>query len=439
MEFYHQKMLKVKSRGKMKVKAEIITIGDELLLGQTIDTNSAWMGEHLHNLGIDVFQITSITDDPKHIITTLREAEKRADLVLITGGLGPTQDDLTKQTLVDYFDTTLVLNQTMHDKIEAFFREHKLPMIASNIQQAYLPQNCEPIINEIGTAAGMWFEERGKVFVSMPGVPREMKKMMKDSVLPRIKQHFSTQELVYRMVYTVGIGESFLVEKILDWENSLEESDIKIAYLPERGKVKIRLSSQGKSRNEIIQRIDEKIEELKKLVPEYIVSESEFQFSAIVGKLLQERSETVATAESCTGGAIASTFTNVAGSSSYFLGSVVAYHEKIKAKILGVNADDIDRFGVVSQEIAEQMALGVVKNFGSDWGISTTGIAGPTGGDERNPIGTVWIGIAHGNFVTSKRFIFEGKRMQVIEKATKKSILMLKEKILSAGADKKNL
>lgn len=420
----------------MKIlKAEIITIGDELLLGQTIDTNSAWIGNELHKRGIEVYQITSITDQSEHIVTALMEAESRCDLIFITGGLGPTKDDLTKQTLVNYFGTTLVLNQIMYDKIESFFKTHNLPMIESNIQQAYLPKSCTPIINEIGTAAGMWFEKGGKVIVSMPGVPHEMKKMMEETILPKVISHFDTGELIYRMVYTIGIGESFLVEKILDWENSLEKEGIHIAYLPERGKVKLRLLSRGYDRDFLIAGINKKITELQVLISEHIVTEDQYNMaaniSAYVGELLKARKETVATAESCTGGAIASSFTEIAGSSGYFLGSVVAYHENIKASLLGVSEQDIVKQGVVSKEVAEQMALGVVSVLKSDWGVATTGYAGPSGGHKDNPIGTVWIAVSYKEKVVSERIEFDGNRLEIIEKATEKAFMMLKDGILS--------
>lgn len=408
------------------MEAELITIGDEILIGQTIDTNSAWMAKQLYELGINISRITSIKDEKAEIISALTEASTRSKLVLLTGGLGPTKDDITKKVLCDFFETELVRNKAVEEKIEEYFNYRGRQILETNLQQADLPKDCVVLHNELGTASGMWFEKNGTVVVSMPGVPYEMKGLMSNEVLPKVKQHFTLSKLYHKTIMTEGIGESFLAEIVKDWENSLEIQGIKIAYLPSPGMVRVRLSAAGGDYNELKNRVDKKAKEFNKLVPQYIFGEDDVAMEKAIGDALLAKQKTVATAESCTGGNIAKMLTSVPGSSVYFLGSIVSYSNAAKTNLLGVDVLDIEKYGAVSETVARQMAIGARKKLNADFAIATTGVAGPDGGTEEKPVGTVWIAVAAEAGTYVKKFQFEKDRGRNVLRSSLAGISMLR-------------
>lgn len=412
------------------MQAEIITIGDEILIGQTIDTNSAWMGKHLNEIGIKVAQITSIQDERDAIILALEKAEKSdSQLVLMTGGLGPTKDDITKHVLCDYFGTRLVRNQLVLERIQAFFKARGREMLEVNNQQADLPESCTVLLNDMGTASGMWFERNDTIFVSMPGVPYEMKHLMTERVLPQIREQFQLPAIYHRTIMTEGIGESFLAEIIKDWEDSLVQEDVKIAYLPSPGMVRVRLTAEGQDLSHIKEKVDHKAEELKNLVPSYIFGENDVAMEDAIGQELKKRKQSVATAESCTGGYIGHLFTSISGSSAYYKGSVIAYDNEVKQHVLDVTTESLERYGAVSQSVVEQMAANVRSKLNTDYGIATSGVAGPDGGSEEKPVGTVWIALATSDKVISKKYIFEKNRARNIRRASLAAISMLRRNL----------
>jgi len=414
--------------------AEIITIGDEILIGQIIDTNSAWLGTELSNIGISVKQITSISDDKQHILEALALAEKRADIIIMTGGLGPTKDDITKHTLCQYFKTTLIVNQEVLNHVTAFFEKRNRPMLDVNLKQAEVPVNCEVLFNNHGTAPGMWFKHNNKIFISMPGVPFEMKGIMMDYGFDKLKQNFILPFIYHRTILTQGIGESFLSDKLTDWENNLAAKDIKLAYLPSPGMVKLRLSAKGDDKQKLKIVVDNEADELYKLANDYIYGEEELgkaapTFQSIIGEILTKKNKTISIAESCTGGYISHLITSIAGSSAYYKGSVIAYENNIKIAELKVNPDTLKKFGAVSIECAKEMASGILKKFNTDYAIATTGIAGPTGETPDKPIGTVCIAIAAKNEVTAQKFIFGNHRERNIRMAADMALSMLNKVI----------
>jgi len=411
------------------MKAEIITIGDELLIGQVVDTNSAWMAQQLNIIGIDVKQITSISDDKRHILNTLTDASSRAELIIITGGLGPTNDDITKKTLCEYFNTNLVFNELMYLNIQSLFKSLGLKVTEINKAQAEVPENCEPILNSCGTAPGMWFEQNGKVFVSMPGVPFEMKQMMGNSILPKLKIKFHLEFVCHKTILTQGISESFLSEIIADWEKELP-SFVKLAYLPSPGIVRLRLTAKGNDENKMTDEINHQTSLLQKIISEYIYGYDNDKLEALIGLLLKKNNKTIATAESCTGGYIAHLITSISGSSAYFKGSVVCYANEIKTKLLDVEEESIIKNGAVSEEVVKQMALNVRNLFNVDYAIATSGIAGPDGGTEVKPVGTTWIAIANKNQVFAKRFTFGENRERNIQKAAITALNLLRKQII---------
>jgi nicotinamide-nucleotide amidase len=412
--------------------AEIITIGDEILIGQIVDTNSAWMGEQLNLAGIKVHQITSVSDNAGHIVKALDEAKSRVDLILITGGLGPTKDDITKHTLVKYFNTSLRFDEEVHQHVKALFARFGREVTGVNLKQAEVPESCTVIHNANGTAPGMWFDRDGKVFVSMPGVPYEMKKMMGAEILPRLKKKYSLPTIVHRTVLTQGIGESFLSEFIADWENSLAEKNIKLAYLPSPGMVRLRLSASGNDETVLRKTVEEKVEELNKLIPQHIYGYEKDTLEQLVGRLLKEKKQTLSLAESCSGGLIAHLVTSVPGSSAYFMGGVVSYSYESKTNMLGVTKETLEKFGAVSEEVVTQMAGGAIKEFKTDWAVSASGIAGPEGGMEGKPVGTVWIAVAGPNGVKAKKFQFGGDRERNIAVTAITALNMLRKEMLKA-------
>lgn len=414
------------------MNAEIITIGDEILIGQIVDTNSAWMAHQLNLIGIRIAQITSVSDSKQHILKALDEAISRADIIFITGGLGPTKDDLTKNTLCEYFSTQLRFDPMVFEDIKALFEKLNLAVTELNRQQAEVPESCTPIRNKNGTAPGMWFEKENKTFISMPGVPFEMKAMMENAVIPQLTKNFKLPFIFHKTVLTMGIGESFLADMIKDWENGLALKNIKLAYLPSPGTVKLRLSTFGDNRSLLEQNVKEEIEKLKALIDKYIYGFDDETLEEIIGKMLIEKRKELATAESCTGGYLAHLITSIPGSSKYYKGSVIAYANEIKTNVLKISEKDIAEYGAVSKEVVEQMALAVRTQFNTDYAISTSGIAGPEGGTPEKPVGTVWIAIASDQKVISRKFIFGGNRERNIHIAATTALNMLRKEILAS-------
>ena len=409
------------------VKVEIITIGDEILIGQIVDTNSAWMATELNTAGFELAQITSVHDDANHIIEALEMALKRADVVLFTGGIGPTNDDITKQTLCSYFDTKLVFNDSVYQNIERLFANRpNYKMNELTKAQAMVPENCTVIQNEVGTAPITWFDKAGKVVVSMPGVPYEMKRAMSVEIIPRLQKQFDTPVIIHKTVQVYGYTESALALKIAEWESDLPEY-IHLAYLPNSGVVKLRLSGFLENVLALEFVMNQQLDLLSQLLGNAIVANEDILIEQLLGNLLIASGKTVSTAESCTGGNIAHVFTSLSGSSSFFKGSVVAYANEVKENVLQVDSVDIETFGAVSQQVVEQMAVGVRKLLKTDVAIATSGIAGPTGGSDEKPVGTTWIAVCSDDMVVSREFSFGKLREQNILRATQAALLMLKE------------
>ena len=412
------------------MQAEIITIGDEILIGQILDSNSKWIAEELNKIGISVYQITSIQDDKQHILKALREAQSNCDIVIVTGGLGPTKDDITKLTLAEYFNDKLILNEEIAEQIKSRFAKINYPFTEVNKNQALMPTKCVPLKNEFGTAPGMWFEESGKVVISLPGVPYEMKDLLQNSVLPKLTKSFHLPFIVHKTILTYGLGESMLAERIEGWENNLP-SFIRLAYLPSFGKVRLRLTAKGINKEILEISISNEVQKLSNLISEFIVGYSEDETIEVgVGKLLTEKKQTLATAESCTGGNIAKMITLIPGASNYFVGSIVAYQASIKINELNVNADLIKKHSVVSSQVAEAMAKGIQQKFNTTYAIATTGNAGPTADMTDENVGTVFIAIATPSKVYSETFFFGKPREKVIERTSNKALEMLQKEIL---------
>ena len=389
--------------------AEIITIGDELLYGQVIDTNSAFLGEELGKIGFRVMQITSVSDSPGHIRRAIDEALQRADLVLITGGLGPTKDDLTKNVLADYFGVILVMDEDVLQDVKDRVARRGRELNELNRQQALVPRGCTPLRNAAGTAPGMWFEVGGKVLVSMPGVPFEMKKMMHRTVLPKLKAHFPLPAIRHKLINTVGIAESSLAEKLEDWENSLPEV-LKLAYLPSLGGVRLRLTGFDDGSGKLDDVMEQHLRLLQKTIPEYIFGYDDTTLEREVGQMLAARQLTISTAESCTGGYVAHRFSTVIGASAYFQGGIVAYQNEVKHEDLGVLKKTLEKYTAVSEETVKEMAEGIRKRMKTDIGISTTGIAGPGGAEPEKPIGTIWIGYADAEKTIARKLMLTEDR-----------------------------
>ncbi|KJJ37352.1 competence/damage-inducible protein A [Aequorivita vladivostokensis] len=410
--------------------AEIITIGDEILIGQIVDTNSAYISKELNKVGIKVYQITSVQDDRKHILQAFEDAKKHADLVIITGGLGPTKDDVTKQTFCDFFGDTLVEDPAVIDNVKELFKKYQLNKpLPANFRQAMVPSKATILMNQYGTAPGMWMDVDEVVFVSLPGVPYEMKHLLQEEVLPRVIKCFNRPHIYHKTLITYGLGESAIAERIADWENELPE-DIKLAYLPSLGKVRLRLSATGKDKKALEKSVDSQMEILEEMLSDIAVGfEGETSIAELIGKILTEKGMTYSVAESCTGGRIASEITQYAGASSAFMGGIIPYDTGLKTKILGVPKNIIEQYNVVSIPVAEEMAKRCCKLFESDYSIATTGIAGPTKGDGEDEVGTVCIAIGTPNGVVSEKFSFGNDRYRVIEKAANKALEMLLKEI----------
>ncbi len=400
------------------MKAQIITIGEEILIGQIVDTNSAWIAENLNLLGISVDKIISISDKKEQIISTLQQTNQEADLVIITGGLGPTNDDITKQTLAEYFESEMVLSEEVLGDVKKIIGARGSQMLDLNVNQAMVPKNCKVLRNPKGTAPGMWFEKNNTVFISLPGVPFEMKAILQEEGFFEIQKKFKTPHILHKTIHTTGIPESQLAHILSDWENNLHKN-INLAYLPSPGDIKLRLDILGENREEIEDILNKEIEKLFKIIPENIFGYNQDTLEGVVGELLLLNQLTLSTAESCTGGKIASLITSISGSSRYFKGSVVAYSNEVKNKILGVKEADLEEFGAVSEQVARQMAEGVRKLLNTDIGIATTGVAGPTGGTKDKPVGTVWIAVALKEQTFAIKYIFGNARNRnIIHSAT---------------------
>lgn len=405
-----------------------ISIGDELLIGQVINTNAAWLGAQLSEAGYQLDSALTIGDSEKAILDAFN-ACMDSDLVLVTGGLGPTSDDITKPTVCKFFGTELEFCQTAYDNVVSLFKRRGFQMSERNRSQAMLPKLCEYIPNTYGTAPCMWLEKKGVVFAFMPGVPFEMKGIFTDELLPRIKQRFQSKPYEKRVIMTTGIGESFLADRIKNWEENLPEF-LSLAYLPQYGMVRLRLSGRHDDEAFLHETLDKEIAKLIDLIPEYVFAVQDQPIERTVFDLLINKRKTFASAESCTGGNIAHVITLIPGSSDVFKGTAVTYATPMKTKVLGVPAATIEEHGVVSQEVVERMAEGVRGLMEADFGVATTGVAGPSGGTEETPVGTVWIGVASPSGVVSKRFNFGKDRENVINRATIAAYEMLRQQLL---------
>ncbi len=411
------------------MKSEIITIGDEILIGQIIDTNSAWMAQRLNEIGVDVVQITLISDTPEAIDHALDEARTRAQLILITGGLGPTNDDLTKLTLGKYFNSPATFRDEVFEDIAKLFREKGREITELNRQQAEVPEAAKVIRNGEGTAPGMWLDRGEYVVVSMPGVPYEMKAMFEHSVLPWTTERFKTPEIVHRTILTVGLPESILAAKLEDWEGNLPK-EIKPAYLPNAGRARLRLSARGEDREVLSATIDEQVQKLHEIIGKYIYGEGNQTLEEVVGIELRKRGMSVATAESCTGGAIAAALTSIPGSSDYVMGGIIAYSNEVKVNQLEVPENDLLAHGAVSESVIQAMAQGARKKFKADFAVATSGIAGPDGGSDEKPIGTVWIAVAGPQRTWSKKYLFGTKRKLNVHLSVNAALAALRREIL---------
>ena len=407
------------------MNVEIIVIGDELLIGQVTDTNSGWIARELNHIGWEVTEITTVRDRSREITDALNSSFGRVDVVLMTGGLGPTKDDITKQTLCDYFGGKLVFDESVFANVEAIFRRRKLTMNDSTRNQAYVPNVCTVIQNSVGTAPVMWFERNGKVLVSMPGVPTEMKTVMKEAVISRLREYFQDHSsILHRTCLVKDFTESRLSETLSDFEAQLPAC-IKLAYLPTPGVIRLRLTARGDEESYLQKIIDDEFFKLRTILGSHLFCGSDTTLAGALGAILAERGETLATAESCTGGNIAHEITRIAGSSVYFKGSVVAYSNEVKTRVLNVSSEILSGFGAVSRETVLQMVSGVQRLLSSDCAIATSGIAGPGGGSVEKPVGTVWIAVRYGERSEVECFCFEGDREQVIARATQSALLML--------------
>ena len=415
-------------------QASIITIGDELLIGQVIDTNSAWMAQQLNIAGIKVLRRVAVGDAWEEIWKALDEESKHVDIILITGGLGPTADDITKPLLNKYFNGKLIVDEGALQNVKHIFEKVlNRPMIESNLKQAEVPDTCKVIQNKRGTAPGMWFEKEGKVFVSMPGVPFEMKGMMDDFVIPELSTHFIFPHITHRTLLTAGIGESFLAEKIKEFETGLP-TQIKLAYLPNYGMVRLRLTSVGFDRIAVEKEIQEYFETLQLLVKDYLVTNLDEPMEKVTGKLLIARNKTVSTAESCTGGYIAHLLTTIPGSSAFYVGSVVSYSYKAKEDLLNVSKTVLETKGAVSEDVVIQMAKGALASIQSDYVIAVSGIMGPDGGLPDKPVGTVWIAVGNKNNIEAHKLHFRFDRERNTQLTATNALNMLRKFILAEVA-----
>ncbi|MGE0568116.1 MAG: competence/damage-inducible protein A [Bacteroidia bacterium] len=418
------------------MKAEIISIGDEILIGQINNTNSVWIAQQLNLIGVPVIRMTTIGDTKEEIVNALIDAEKRAQLILITGGLGPTKDDVTKKTLADYFNMPLEMDEEVLKHVKSFFERRGREMIQSNIDQALVPKGCKVIHNPNGTAPGMWFTKDGRHVVSMPGVPYEMKKMISEDVIPFLLETIDLPFIYHRTVLTQGLGESFLAQKIEDWENNLAGQQIKLAYLPSPGIVRLRLSAVGKDEEKVKKQVDAAIEKLHPIIGKYVYGYEEFgqeppSIQSIVLDLLKKKGKTFSIAESCTGGALAASFTAIAGCSEFFKGGIVPYTNEAKNSLVGVDNAIFEKEGAVSEACVISLAVHAVKLFKSDYALSVSGIAGPSGGTANKPVGFVWMAVSNGRNTEAKSFQFGTDRLRNIEMTVQSATNLLRKFIES--------
>lgn len=412
------------------IKVSIITIGDELLIGQVIDTNSAWMAQELNKVGIKVNRRVAVGDDWNEIWKALDEESAIADVVLITGGLGPTADDITKPLLCEYFNGKMIVSQEALDHVIHIFKNiHKRPVTERNRKQAEVPDTCRVILNKRGTAPCMWFERDKKIFVSMPGVPHEMKGLMEENIIPELSKIFTLPFICHRTLSTYGIGESMLADKILDFEKSLP-AHIKLAYLPNYGIVRLRLSSTGNDKEKTTLEIEQLFQQLQEEVKDFLVTNEDVPMETVVGRLLLDNNKTISTAESCTGGYISHLLTAIPGSSAYFDGSMVTYSYQAKEKLLGVRNETLINFGAVSEEVVREMATGLLFKMNTDYAIAVSGIMGPSGGTPEKPIGTVWVAVGSLNKIITRVFHFKSDRQKNIQLTAINALNLMREFIL---------
>lgn len=404
------------------MNAIVVTIGDEILLGQILDTNSQFIAKSLTTIGVEVVEMLSVPDKRDEIYETVGYAMEQAELVIVTGGLGPTKDDVTKKVLAEYFGEKLTLNIEAMGWLTELLEERGIAMNENNKSQAFLPEGCKILRNFKGTASGMWFERNGKSLISLPGVPFEMVHLMETYVIPELKAKFPDLQLEYRMLNIYDIPESELAERLEEWENNLGKG-IGLAYLPSPGLVKLRVTAKG----EAIYRLDEYYSSLRTVLDGLRFTEGEVTLEQQFGEQLRAKGVTLATAESCTGGYMAHLLTSVAGSSDYFKGGIVAYSNEVKVNVLGVNAGDVEKYGAVSEQVVKQMAEGVRRITGADYAVSTSGVAGPAGGTPEKPVGTVWIGVATPDKTIARKFTFSFTRERNIAKASVRGLEMVME------------
>ncbi len=413
------------------MKATIVTIGDEILIGQIVDTNSGYIAKALDKIGVQTTEMLSISDDKQHILKTFYALQNKVDLVIITGGLGPTKDDITKHTFCEYFDDTLVVNQAILDHvtemIEGFY---KRPITQLNKDQALVPSKCEVLFNKVGTAPGMWMKKEDTVYISLPGVPYEMKYIVENEIIPKIVKEYKRPYIIHKTILTYGQGESLVAERLENWENNLPKF-IKLAYLPNPGRVRLRLTARGENEQVLEKAIAENVESMTKIIGDIIVGVDENEtIEVIIGRLLSQQGKTIATAESCTGGKIAQMLTSVAGASQYFRGSVVSYATDTKVSVLGIDVEIIEKYSAVSEEVAKEMAIGIKKLMKSDYAIATTGNAGPGKGDADAEVGTVFIAVATPEEVFVEEFNFGQPREKVIDRTANKALEIMQKEIL---------
>jgi len=411
------------------MKAVILTIGDEILIGQIVDTNSSWIAEHLNLLGIEITEMVSISDSSAHIISTLRRYEGNVDVVICTGGLGPTSDDITKHTITAYFNTALVENTEVMNDIHTLFQKRGMQVTEVNRLQALVPKACKILRNPSGTAPGMWFERNGTLFVFLPRVPYELMDIFNTTLLNELANRLKGQVIAHQTVLTQGIPESYLSEMIKDWEKALPRN-IKLAYLPRPGLVRLRLTGMGENRESLTRQLNDEVQKLKSLLPDDIYGYNDETLEKVIGDLLRQAGKTLSTAESCTGGNIARLITSVPGSSDYYSGSIIAYSDKVKTEILGIEPELIRQNGAVSAEVVEKMAKGAIRYFKTDYAIATSGIAGPGGGSREKPVGTTWIAVASADKCYSKKYSFGEHRGRNVEKASFTALNILRKFIL---------
>jgi nicotinamide-nucleotide amidase len=406
------------------IKASIITIGDELLIGQTIDTNSAWIAQRLNDLGIDIIRRVAVGDVKEAMKEALDEELSKAEIVLVTGGLGPTSDDITKPFLCEYFGAKMVVNEPVLQHLKDIFSKRNRPFLERNLKQAEVPDNCSVLFNNMGTAPGMWFEQHDKVIISMPGVPYEMMSIMEDEVIPRFRQRYTSDALIHRTIITAGEGESYIANKIEDLENALPDH-IKLAYLPGYGSVKLRLTGRGNDELRLIKEVELRREEIANRLSDIVVTLDDHPLEYSIGKYFVEKQITLGLAESCTGGYIAHHLTQVMGSAGYFNGSIVCYQESVKENVLGVSRKTLDEHGAVSEETAIEMAKGALKVLDTDYALSVTGLLSKGGESDRVPVGTVWMAVADKENVKTKHFRFHYDRVRNKEMAAQMGMLMV--------------